>query len=92
MQISKKDLIPKIRATLSKGEGLSENDVRAVMMMARQEIEKMSEFDRKKYLTLKLFCDWAAHVEITKSKDGLEVLSRINKALVSVQNSSHEEI
>ena len=48
----------------------------------------MPESDQKLFLITRLFANWVAHIEITRSNTGLRILSTINSALVSIKDSA----
>lgn len=83
----KEDLIKKISTTVAKRHNLEEADVRSLMILIRKLLDNMSDADQKPYLTIRLFSNWVAHIEITQSNTGLRILSAINNALVSVKDS-----
>lgn len=83
-----KDLITKIQNLLNQGSRISEDEVRSLMILIRKRLELEPEPSRVQYSTLNLFCNWAAHTEITQSLTGLRVLGRINDALVRVKGST----
>ncbi len=83
----KKDLIKKIKRVTAKGKSITEEDIRALMGMIRKLLERMSDADRQQYLTLNLFCNWAAHTKITQSNIGLRILAKVNDTLVQIRNS-----
>ena len=82
-----KDLITKIRNTVAKNKDLEEADVRSLMILVRKLLDNMPQSDQKPYLTIRLFSNWVAHIEITQSNTGLRILSAINNVLVSVKDS-----
>jgi hypothetical protein len=82
-----KDLITKIRNTVTKNKDLEEADVRSLMILVRKLLDNMPQSDQKLYLTIRLFSNWVAHIKITQSNTGLRILSAINNALVSVKDS-----
>ena len=81
------DLIKKIRATITKNKKIKEVDVRSLMILVRKLLDKMPRSDQDLYLIIRLFCNWVAHIEITKSNTGLRILAEINDVLVSVKKS-----
>lgn len=85
------DLITKIRKTFSKKEALEEPDVRSLMILVRKLLDKMPPSDQQSFLIIRLFANWAVHVEITQSNTGLRILSAINDALVTFK-SAHTDI
>ena len=85
-----KDLIAKIKATVAKKEKIDEESMRSLMILIRKLLDKMSQSDQNLYLTIRLFCNWVAHNEITKSNTGLRILAKINDTLVSIKNSTDE--
>lgn len=82
------DLIEKIRIIIAKGENIDEDGVRSLMILIRKLLDKMSQSNQNLYLTLRLFCNWVAHIEITQSNTGLRILAGINDALVRVKDST----
>ncbi len=81
-------LVEKIWTTLQKGERMDENDVRSFMVCVRKLLDRMPQPDQNSYLTLRLFCNWAVHIEITNSNTGLRLLATINDTLVKILNST----
>lgn len=77
------DLITKIRETVSKNEKLEEADIRSLMIIIRKLLDMMSSADQQLFLIIRLFANWAVHIEITNSNTGLRVLSAINDVLVA---------
>lgn len=82
----KNDIINKIQKIVSKGAGIDENDTRSLMILIRKLLELMSQFDKSQFLTLHLYCNWVAHIEITQSNTGLRILAEINDTLVTVKD------
>lgn len=81
------DLITKIRETVSKKEKLEEADIRSLMIIIRKLLDMMSSADQQLFLIIRLFANWAVHVEITNSNTGLRVLSAINDVLVAYKSA-----
>jgi len=81
------DLITKIRKTLSKKEALEETDVRSLMILVRKLLDQIPPSDQQPFLIIRLFANWAVHVEITQSNTGLRILSAINDALVTFKSA-----
>jgi hypothetical protein len=81
-------LITKIRKTVSKKEALEETDVRSLMILVRKILDQMPPPDQQSFLIIRLFADWAVHVEITQSNTGLRILSAINDALVTFKSAN----
>ena len=81
------DLIEKIRETVSKKEKLEEADIRSLMIIIRKLLDMISPADQQLFLIIRLFANWAVHVEITKSNTGLRVLSAINDVLVAYKSA-----
>jgi hypothetical protein len=87
-----KDLLLKIKRILHEGSQIVEDEVRSLMILVRKRLELTSESARDQYLTLNLFCNWAAHTKITQSITGLKVLARINDALLEGKNGNGNEV
>jgi len=87
-----RDLLLKIQKILNRGTEVSEDEVRSLMILVRKRLEFEADATRSQYLTLNLFCNWAAHTKITQSITGLRVLARINDALVKSKNSPGAEV
>jgi hypothetical protein len=83
-----KDLITKIKTTAAKKEHIDEEGIRSLMILIRKLLDKMPQSDQNLYLTIRLFCNWVAHIKITQSNTGLRILAEINDALVSIKNST----
>ena len=86
------DLITKIRKTVSKNEGLEEADVRSLMILMRKLLDRMTQADQQQFLIIRLFANWAVHIEITKSNTGLRILSAINDALVTFKSADTDKM
>lgn len=84
-----KDLITKIKTIVAKKENVDEDNIRSLMILIRKMLDKMSQPEQNNFLTLRLFCNWVAHVEITQSNTGLRILAEINDTLVSIKNSAN---
>ncbi len=80
-------LITKIKKTVSRNEALEETDVRSLMILVRKLLDQMLPSDQQSFLIIRLFANWAVHVEITQSNTGLRVLSAINDALVTFKSA-----
>lgn len=61
---------------------IEEAHVQHIFTLARKLIEKTSVGESNKYKLLKFYCDWTMHVEIDRSKEGAQVLARINEIIV----------
>ena len=85
----KNDLIEKIKNITAKEQDITEEDIRALMILVRKLLEGTTDGERQRYLTLNLFCNWTAHTEITQSNTGLRILARVNDALVEVKDSKN---
>ena len=83
----RKDLVTKISNTVAKNKDLEEADVRSLMILIRKLLDTIPETYPNPWPTIRLFCNWVAHIEITQSNTGLRILSAINNALVSVKDS-----
>lgn len=81
-----KNLITKIKCIVAKNDNVDEGNICYLMILVRKMLEKMSQSDQDLFLTLKLFCNWAAHIEITQSNTGLKILAKINDTLVNIKN------
>jgi len=86
------DLITKIRTTVSKKEALGETDVRSLMVLVRKLLDQMLPSDQQSFLIIRLFANWAVHVEITQSNTGLRILSAINDALVTYKSADTDAL
>ena len=76
----------KIQRLLDRSKELTEDEVRSLMILLRKRLELEPDGSRTQFSTLNLFCNWAAHTEITQSNAGLQVLARVNDALVSTKD------
>jgi hypothetical protein len=90
--ILENDLIMKISQTVSKKNDLEEADVRALMILFRKLLDMMPPKDQQKFLIIRLFSNWAVHVEITQSNTGLRVLSAINDTLVTFKSADTDAL
>jgi hypothetical protein len=86
------DLITKIRNAVSKKEALEEPDVRSLMIIMRKLLDQMPPSDQQSFLILRLFANWAVHIEITQSNTGLRILSAINDALVTFKSADTDAL
>ncbi len=86
------DLIIKISQTVSKRRDLEEADVRALMILFRKLLDMMPPADQQSFLIIRLFSNWAVHVQITQSNTGLRVLSAINDALVTFKSADTDTL
>jgi hypothetical protein len=83
----KNDLVAKIKSIVVKAQNVTEEDIRALMILIRKLLEGMIDAERQRYLTLNLFCNWTAHTEITQSNTGLRILAKVNDALINIKDS-----
>ena len=83
-----KAIVAKIKATVAKKGNIDEGSIRSLMIVVRKLLDKMSQSDSDLYLTVRLFCNWVAHNEITNSNAGLRILAKINDTLVSIKDST----
>lgn len=81
-----KDLVSKVSNILAKGENITEHELRSAMVIVRKLLELKTESIKSQYQLLSLFCNWAAHTEITQSNTGLRIIARVNDTLVSVRD------
>jgi len=81
-------LIEKIEHILKSKNNISENDVRSFLNLTRRFLDKMPQQDQNSYLTLRLFCNWALHNQISNSITGLKILGKVNSALLEIKNSA----
>ena len=86
------DLITKIRKTVSKNDKLEEADVRSLMILMRKLLDQMPQANQQPFLIIRLFANWAVHVEITKSNTGIRILSAINDALVTFKSADTDKM
>lgn len=86
----KKNSIKKIKKILNKKELLTEDEIRSLMILTRKALDEIHKPHQNLYLTIRLFCDWTAHNEITGSNTGLRILAKINDTLVTIENSTNE--
>lgn len=89
--MAEKDMTVKIQACLDQGADITEDQVRSLMILVRKHLELMPDADKLQFLTLNLFCNWCAHVEITQSNSGLRILAKVNDALVRVKGLTDTE-
>jgi hypothetical protein len=78
------DVARKIRSLASRREPLSESDACHLMVLCRKYLEHQSDEERPRYRTLRFFGDWAAHILIDRSPEGMDLLKRLNDTLVEV--------
>jgi hypothetical protein len=62
------------------------------MVIFRKILEGMVQSDQESFLILRLFSNWAVHIEITQSNTGLRILSAINNALVNFQSAVTDDL
>lgn len=82
-----KELIKKIEKIIIKKEEIDEANICYLMILIRRILDKMPQSDQNQFLTLRFFCNWIAHTEITNSNTGLRILAKINDTLVTIKNS-----
>ena len=57
------------------------------MTLCRKYLDHVSKEEQTAYLILRFFCNWAAHITIDRSMEGLEILKRLNDTLVELAES-----
>lgn len=73
----------------------SESECVHALVIIRKELEILRETDPNSYSSfnfLKLFCDWALHMEIDRSLAGSYLLADINKTLNDVKDIKTDEV
>ena len=85
------DLIEKMGNIASKKDALKEEDVRTLMILARKLLDLVPKLNTQ-FLIIRLFANWAVHVEITQSNTGLRILSAINDALVTYKSADTDTL
>ena len=78
------DVARKIRHLASRREPLSESEACHLMVLCRKYLEHLSDEEQLRFRILRFFCDWAAHIMIDRSPEGMEILKRLNDTLVEV--------
>ena len=82
----------KIEHLIHLGGSLDEDRVRSLVVLVGKMIELMPNSDRKNFGILKLFRDWAVHIEIDRSRVGIETLAFINNTLVRLKSADTDTI
>src|SRR3989344_905588 len=88
----KEDMALKIEHLIHLGGSLDEDRVRSLVVLVGKMIELMPNSDRKNFGILKLFRDWAVHIEIDRSRVGIETLAFINNTLVRLKSADTDTI
>ena len=78
------DVARKITALASRRELLSESDVSHLMTLSRKYLEHMPREEREEYPFLKFFSNWALHITLDRSLEGMAILKRLNDTLAEV--------
>jgi hypothetical protein len=78
------DVARKITALATRREPLSESETSHLMTLCRKYLDHTPKEERLAYPIVRFFCDWAVHVTIDRSQEGLEILKRLNDTLVEV--------
>ena len=76
------DVTRKIAALVSRQERLTESEASHLMTLFRKRLEHMQPEERQPYPILKFFCNWAMHITLDRSSEGVAILRRINDILV----------
>lgn len=76
------DVTRKIAALVSRPERLTESEASHLMTLFRKRLEHMQSEEREPYPILKFFCNWAMHITLDRSSEGVAILQRINDILV----------
>ena len=72
----------------SAGELILFFGVIALMLLIRKILDRISQNDQNSFLILRLFCNWTAHIKITKSNVGIRILAKVNNVLVKIKDST----
>lgn len=83
----KDNLLEKIKNILDKRTSISEDEIRSLMILLSKMLELMTEDEKRRYLTLNLFCNWCKHTKISQSNTGLRIIAHVNDILVRVKSS-----
>lgn len=86
------DVARKIAALALRRELLSESEVSHLMTLCRKLLEHMPGEERERYPILKFFCNWAMHITLDRSLEGLTILRRLNDALVELAPSADGDV
>jgi hypothetical protein len=78
------DIARKITTLASGGEPLSESEVSHFMTLSRKYLDHMPKEERTAYPILRFYCDWAVHITVDRSPEGLAILKRLNDTLVEL--------
>lgn len=78
------DVARKITALASRQELLSESEASHLMTLCRKFLEHLPPDERTAYPILKFFSNWALHITLDRSLEGLAILKRLNDTLVEV--------
>lgn len=86
------DLAKKLTALASRQETLSESEVSHFMTLCRKYLEHIPRDENAGYPILKFFSNWASHITIDRSREGLEILKRLNDMLVAEASTANTDI
>ena len=88
----KHDVARKIADLASRQDPLSESEACHLMVLCRKYLEHLSDEERLRYPILRFFSNWAVHITIDRSQEGLEILKQLNDTLVEVAPIASNEI
>lgn len=71
---------------------LSESECLYVLVLIRKEIEAMPASVASRYSYVKLFCDWALHIAIDRSRAGSKLVASVHEAVIQVKHSPTAQV
>jgi len=78
------DVARKIMDLASRRDLLSESEVSHLLTLCRKFLEHIPREDPERYPILKFFTNWALHITLDRSLEGLAILRRLNDTLAKV--------
>ena len=86
------DVAEKLTALASCQEPLSESEVSHFLTLCRKYLDHIPREEFAKYPILKFFSNWALHITIDRSREGMEILKRLNDTLVEVASIPNNDL
>ncbi len=63
-----------------------------LMTLCRKALDHLPPEERERYPILKFFCNWAMHITLDRSLEGMAILKRLNDTLVELAESHTDPI
>ncbi len=86
------DVAEKLTALASCQEPLSESEVSHFLTLCRKYLDHTPRDESVEYPILKFFSNWALHITIDRSREGMEILKRLNDMLVEVASIPNNDV